>query len=164
MLDAHNRINVFDLSEINPVSFTSGVVKFADVNGFPTSVYSGDWNNFGPQFGVAWLPSGNTVHSIVEVAQYNPAEPPHWIVHTLARFLLNFLQLLFAPACRLSAKPKGAERHELTNQPFSDRIQNYFGRIMDIQFLHQVGSVAFNGVGANVEEYRDVFVRFSFSH
>lgn len=63
MLDVHNRINGFDLSEINPVSGTSGVVKFAGVNGFPTSVYSGDWNNFGPRFGFAWVPphSDNTV-------------------------------------------------------------------------------------------------------
>jgi hypothetical protein len=56
MRDAHNRINGFDPYQVNPVSGTSGVVKFAGVSGFPTSVYSGDWRNLGPRFGFAWRP------------------------------------------------------------------------------------------------------------
>ncbi len=54
--DAKNRINSFDLEQINPVSGTPGVVKFAGVNGWPSSPYEPDWNNFGPRFGFAWKP------------------------------------------------------------------------------------------------------------
>ena len=57
MRDAHSRINGFDAMQINPVSGTPGVVKFAGVNGYPTSAYSGDWDNYGPRFGIAWQPS-----------------------------------------------------------------------------------------------------------
>jgi hypothetical protein len=32
------------------------VVRFAGINGWPTSAYSADWNNFGPRFGFAWTP------------------------------------------------------------------------------------------------------------
>jgi hypothetical protein len=56
MTDTNNRMNGFDLSAINPVSGTPGVVKFMGVNGFSTGAYNGDWNNFGPRFGFAWKP------------------------------------------------------------------------------------------------------------
>ena len=63
MSDSNNRFNGFDLHQINPVSGTPGVVKFMGLNGFRTTAYNGDWNNFGPRFGFAWKPfqSGNTV-------------------------------------------------------------------------------------------------------
>ena len=54
MVDANNRMNSFNLSQINPVSGTPGVVKFLGLNGYPTQPYSTDWNNFGPRFGFAW--------------------------------------------------------------------------------------------------------------
>jgi hypothetical protein len=64
MRDVHDRINGFDATQVNPVSGTPGVVKFAGVNGYPTSVYSGDWDNYGPRFGIAWQPS-RSVNTVV---------------------------------------------------------------------------------------------------
>jgi hypothetical protein len=63
MVDINNRMNSFDTTEINPVSGTPGVVKFAGLGGWPTAPYSADWHNFGPRFGFAWKPlhSNNTV-------------------------------------------------------------------------------------------------------
>jgi hypothetical protein len=49
-------MNGFDLRQINPVSGTPGVVKFMGENGFRTSPWDTDWNNFGPRFGFAWRP------------------------------------------------------------------------------------------------------------
>jgi hypothetical protein len=57
--DANNRMNGFDAAGINPVSGTPGVVKFAGTNGWRTSPYDTDWNNFGPRFGFAWKPFGS---------------------------------------------------------------------------------------------------------
>jgi hypothetical protein len=59
MIDASNRMNSFDPQQINPVSGTPGVVKFLGVNGYPTSPYPTDWNNFGPRFGFAWKAFGS---------------------------------------------------------------------------------------------------------
>jgi hypothetical protein len=56
--DAGNRMNGFDLTAINPVSKTPGVVRFAGVNGWPTAPYHASWLNFGPRFGFAWRPGG----------------------------------------------------------------------------------------------------------
>ncbi len=63
MVDANNHMNGFDPTAINPVSGTPGVVKFMGVNGFRTTPFDADWNNFGPRFGVAWRPfnTNNTV-------------------------------------------------------------------------------------------------------
>ncbi len=58
IVDANNRMNGFDPPAINPVSGTPGVVKFMGVNGFRTTPYDTDWNNFGPRFGFAWKPFG----------------------------------------------------------------------------------------------------------
>jgi hypothetical protein len=59
MVDVNNRMNSFDVNEINPVSGTPGVVKFMGVDGFRTSPYNTDWNNFGPRIGLAWKPFGS---------------------------------------------------------------------------------------------------------
>jgi hypothetical protein len=58
-LDANDRQNGFDLTAINPVSGTPGVVTFANLNGEPRNVYNGDYNNFAPRIGFAWRPFGN---------------------------------------------------------------------------------------------------------
>jgi len=57
MLDTQNQMNGFDLNQINPVSKTPGVVKFMGLNGYRTSPWNGDWNNFGPRFGFAYRPA-----------------------------------------------------------------------------------------------------------
>ena len=59
IIDKNNRMNSFDPYQINPVSGTRGVVKFAGVDGWPTSPYETDWNNLGPRFGFAWRPAGS---------------------------------------------------------------------------------------------------------
>ncbi|MBM3752655.1 MAG: TonB-dependent receptor [Acidobacteria bacterium] len=56
IFDADNRMNGFDPAQINPVSGTPGVVKFAGVNGWRTRPYARDWNNFSPRVGFAWQP------------------------------------------------------------------------------------------------------------
>lgn len=58
--DRNNRMNGFDLTRINPVSGTPGVVRFMGKDGFRTSPYDTDMNNFGPRFGFAWKPLGST--------------------------------------------------------------------------------------------------------
>lgn len=55
-VDGNNRQNSFDLSTLNPVSGTPGVVTFAGQNGLGREVYRGDYTNFAPRFGLAWRP------------------------------------------------------------------------------------------------------------
>lgn len=57
-VDAADRQNGFDLTAINPVSGTPGVVTFAGRDGRGSKLYEGDWNNFMPRFGLAWKPLG----------------------------------------------------------------------------------------------------------
>lgn len=56
----NNILNGFDPAAINPISGTPGVVKFAGINGFPTTPHNADWNNFAPRIGFAWKPFGST--------------------------------------------------------------------------------------------------------
>ncbi|MBI5281544.1 MAG: TonB-dependent receptor [Candidatus Solibacter usitatus] len=56
--DINNRMNGFDMSARNPVSLTPGVIRFMGLDGFRTSPWSTDWNNFGPRVGLAWKPFG----------------------------------------------------------------------------------------------------------
>ncbi len=49
-----DRMNAFDLTQINPVSRTPGVITFAGRNGVPRSAYNFDGNNFAPRFGFAY--------------------------------------------------------------------------------------------------------------
>ena len=56
-----NRMNSFDMTKINPVSGTPGVVTFAGRNGVPRSAYDIDLNNFGPRLGFAWSLTPRTV-------------------------------------------------------------------------------------------------------
>lgn len=59
MVDANDRMNSFDPAQINPVSATPGVVKFMGLNGYRSTPYDGDWNNFAPRFGFAWKVLGS---------------------------------------------------------------------------------------------------------
>jgi hypothetical protein len=56
-----NRMNAFDMTAINPVSGTPGVVTFAGRDGVPRSAYDIDLNNFGPRLGFAWSVAQKTV-------------------------------------------------------------------------------------------------------
>ena len=58
IVDANDRMNGFDPAATNPVSGTPGVVRFMGLDGWPTSPYKTDWNNFGPRLGFAWRPLG----------------------------------------------------------------------------------------------------------
>ncbi len=58
--DYSNRMNGFESAAINPVSGTPGVIKFMGVDGYRTSPYDTDYNNFGPRFGFAWKPGGDS--------------------------------------------------------------------------------------------------------
>lgn len=59
IVDGDSRMNGFDPQQINPVSGTPGVVKFASVNGWRQRPYDLDWNNFSPRVGFAWQPFGS---------------------------------------------------------------------------------------------------------
>jgi hypothetical protein len=54
--DENNRMNGFDATTTNPVSGTPGVVKFMGKNGFRTTPFDIDLNNFAPRLGFAWQP------------------------------------------------------------------------------------------------------------
>lgn len=56
--DVNGYWNGFDMDRINPVSGTPGVVRFGGRDGFRSSPYDADLNNFGPRFGFAWRPLG----------------------------------------------------------------------------------------------------------
>lgn len=57
----NDRMNAFDLTAINPVSNTPGVVTFAGRNGVPRTAWDMDRNNFGPRLGFAWSALPRTV-------------------------------------------------------------------------------------------------------
>lgn len=59
MKDRADRMNGFDATRLNPVSGTPGVVRFMGIDGFRTTPYDTDWNNFGPRVGIAWKPFGS---------------------------------------------------------------------------------------------------------
>lgn len=46
--------NSFDLTKINPVSGTPGVITFSGRNGVPRNAFRTDWNNIGPRVGFAY--------------------------------------------------------------------------------------------------------------
>lgn len=54
IVDSNNRMNGFAIDQINPVSGTPGVVRFMGQDGWPTSPYRTDLNNFGPRIGLAY--------------------------------------------------------------------------------------------------------------
>lgn len=54
--DANNRQNGFDLTAINPISGTPGVITFTGQNGYAAHTYDPDFNNWSPRFGFAWKP------------------------------------------------------------------------------------------------------------
>jgi Carboxypeptidase regulatory-like domain/TonB-dependent Receptor Plug Domain/TonB dependent receptor len=49
-----NQQNSFDLSAINSVSGTPGIVTFSGRDGVPRQAFNTDWNNFGPRVGFAY--------------------------------------------------------------------------------------------------------------
>jgi hypothetical protein len=57
----NDRMNAFDMTRINPVSGTPGVVTFAGRDGVPRSAYNVDGNNFGPRLGFAYRMGERTV-------------------------------------------------------------------------------------------------------
>jgi hypothetical protein len=59
--EANNRQSGLDRFAINPVSGTPGVVTFAGVDGVGRYSHNFDLNNWGPRFGFAWRPAGDTV-------------------------------------------------------------------------------------------------------
>jgi len=75
----NNHQNSFDLTAINPVSNTPGVITFAGINGKSKYANNFDNNNFGPRLGFAWTPVSNTVirggGSILYPGQYDQATP-----------------------------------------------------------------------------------------
>ena len=60
--DARNRLNGFNASQINPVSGTPGVVKFAGLD-YPNTIQEPNFSNFSPRLGFALKPfnDDNTV-------------------------------------------------------------------------------------------------------
>ena len=56
-----NRMNAFNMTALNPVSGTPGVITFAGRNGVPRTAWDFDGNNFGPRAGFAWTIANKTV-------------------------------------------------------------------------------------------------------
>ena len=54
IIDKSNRMNGFSIDQLNPVSGTPGVVKFMGQDGWQSSPYRTDLNNFGPRVGLAY--------------------------------------------------------------------------------------------------------------
>ncbi len=58
-VDANDRQNSFNLTALNPVSGTPGIVTFAGKDGLGRQVYNGNYTNFAPRIGLAWKPLAN---------------------------------------------------------------------------------------------------------
>lgn len=56
-----NRQTGFDPTQINPVSGTPGIVTYAGRDGVSKYAHQFDKNNFGPRFGFAWRPMGDSL-------------------------------------------------------------------------------------------------------
>jgi hypothetical protein len=59
--EVDDKQNQFDVSAINPVSGTPGIVTFSGRDGTPHRAFRTDWNNIGPRLGFAWRVHENTV-------------------------------------------------------------------------------------------------------
>src|SRR5271163_4101989 len=84
-------------------------------------------------------------------------------VHSLVarlRFQICIVSFGVSPS---PATTSSQPRRWLSNQLLTDRIKNDFGCVMKIEFLHQIGSMTFDGIRANVQGRRHVFVRLTFS-
>lgn len=70
-----NRLSNMDLTQINPVSGTPGVVTFAGINGYPTRFENIDWRRFYPRFGFAYqLDKNTTIRGGYGIYGANPKE------------------------------------------------------------------------------------------
>ena len=61
--DGNNRLNGFDSNQINPVSGTPGVVKFAGID-YSTEAWDPNYKNFSPRLGFAYKPFNNEFTAI----------------------------------------------------------------------------------------------------
>lgn len=100
LIDKNNRMNGFDTTAINPVSGTLGVVRFAGVDGWPSSPYQADWNNWGPRFGFAWRPRGSNT-TVVRVGL------GVFIAHPFDHGVPNVASLGFEKSLSLSTPDNG---------------------------------------------------------
>ena len=78
-------------------------------------------------------------------------------VNYLCLTLLYMLERADSEHMRLLYKRLGS-----ANQLLPHSVQNDLGRVMQIQLLHQVGTVAFDRISADVEESRNFLVRLAF--
>jgi hypothetical protein len=80
--EKNNRQSGFDLTKINPVSGTPGVITFAGMDGVSKYSHDFDKNNFGPRFGFAWRILSKTVvrggYGISYNGPYQGAVPNAW--------------------------------------------------------------------------------------
>jgi len=100
IIDKNDRMNGFDMTSINPVSGTPGVVRFAGTGGWPRRPYEPDWNNFAPRLGFAWRVLGS----------------PRWVLrggygvffeHPFAHGVPNAASLGFERSAALSSPDNG---------------------------------------------------------